>query len=289
MTSHDVVARVRRVLGGAKVGHAGTLDPDATGVLVLCVGKATKLSAFLMEGTKVYAGVGRLGIATDTQDASGRTVREGPVTCTEAELRAAAAHFVGRIEQVPPMFSAVKVEGRKLYQLARRGVEVERAARPVTVHAFDIGRVDLPDFEFSLSCSKGTYVRTVVHDLGEALGCGGHLVRLAREAQGGFTRAQAFPFETLAAPDAAASLRAALVHPADAFADLPAVELGRTTPAPRTDALLPATPDVPEGAGLVRLTAGGRLAALARRTPEGLRVLHVMPAGAAFGRPGRTA
>ncbi len=289
MTSHDVVARVRRVLGGAKVGHAGTLDPDATGVLVLCVGKATKLSAFLMEGRKVYAGVGRLGIATDTQDATGRTLSERPVTCTEAELRAAAMRFVGRIEQVPPMFSAVKVEGKKLYQLARRGVEVERAARPVTVHDFDITRVDLPDFEFSLSCSKGTYVRTVVHDLGEVLGCGAHLLRLAREAQGAFPRSRAVPFDVLDTADAAATLRAALLAPADAFADLPAVELDRAEPVPRAGAVLAGPAAGRTEPGLVRLISGGRLAALARSTPEGLRVLHVVAGGATYGRPGRTA
>lgn len=288
MTSHDVVARVRRVLDGAKVGHAGTLDPDATGVLVLCLGKATKLSAFLMEGEKRYAGTARLGIATDTQDASGRPLGERPVRCTEAELRAAAAKFVGRIEQVPPMFSAVKVEGKKLYQLARRGVEVERAARPVTVYAFSIGEVELPDFQFSLSCSKGTYVRTVVHDLGEALGCGAHLVCLVRDAQGPFVRERALPFAALAGPDAAAAVQAAVVSPAEAFADRPAVEIGRSGPAPTVGGVLPVPADGP-AEGLVRLMIGNRLVALARAAPEGLRVLHVLTGGAPFGRPGRGA
>ncbi|MGH2570502.1 MAG: tRNA pseudouridine(55) synthase TruB, partial [bacterium] len=184
-TSHDVVARVRRVLPGARVGHAGTLDPAATGVLVICVGGATKISAFLMEGEKEYVGTATLGVTTDTQDADGRVVRERPVAADDAAIRAAATRFVGEIEQVPPMYSAVKVGGEKLYRLARQGLEIERAARRVRVHAFEIVGVALPHVDFVLRCSKGTYVRTILHDLGEALGCGAHLARLVRERQGG--------------------------------------------------------------------------------------------------------
>ena len=177
------------------MGHAGTLDPAATGVLVLCVGKATKISAFLMEGEKEYVGTGRLGVTTDTQDGEGQVVQERPVDTDADAVRQAAARFVGEIEQVPPMYSAVKVGGQKLYRLARQGQEVERKPRPVTVHALEIGRVELPEFDFILRCSKGTYVRTIVHDLGEALGCGGHLAGLVRERQGSFGRERAVTWE----------------------------------------------------------------------------------------------
>lgn len=290
MTSHDVVARVRRVLGGAKVGHAGTLDPEATGVLVLCLGRATKLSAFLMECEKLYAGVGRLGIATDTQDATGRVIAERPVTCSETDLRTAAARFVGRLQQVPPMYSAVKVEGRKLYQLARRGLEVERAARPVTVHAFEVTSVAFPDFEFHLRCSKGTYVRTIIHDLGEALGCGGHLLRLSREAQGSFRREQALAFGALDGPDGAAAIRAAMVLPADGFGHLGAADVSDVPALPlQVGAVLggAAAAGAGEEGELLRLTIGERLLGLGRRTPEGIRVLHAWSDGARFGRAGR--
>ena len=282
------MARVRRILGGAKVGHAGTLDPDATGVLVLCLGKATKLSAFLMESTKVYAGVARLGVTTDTQDASGKVLRERRVDVNEAALREAARRFVGPIEQIPPMFSAVKVEGQKLYRLARRGVEIERAPRPVFVHAFDIGTVTFPEFEFSLSCSKGTYVRTILHDLGEALGTGGHLVRLSREAQGGFRRDAALPFAALDAPDADAAIRRAKVSPDVALATLPGLEVGETALPLVMGAAVPAGPPQGPGTGLVRLLGGGRLLGLARGAEDGLRVVHVFGGAPPHGRARRT-
>jgi tRNA pseudouridine55 synthase len=267
------------VLGGAKVGHAGTLDPDATGVLVLCVGRATKLSAFLMEGEKVYVGRGRLGVTTDTQDASGQVIREAPVDVDAEGVRRAAARFTGRIQQVPPMFSAVKVDGKKLYRLARRGLEVERAPRPVTVLEFTIGDVELPEFGFTLRCSKGTYVRTLIHDLGLALGCGAHLVRLARAAQGGFRREDALPSASLEGPGAADAVRRALVAADAAFEFLPARTFSLDPAALRPGGLL-ARGAAGEGdvEGLVRLVGpGGRLLALARAGADGVRVLHVFP------------
>lgn len=285
LTSHDVVARVRRILDGAKVGHAGTLDPDATGVLVICLGKATKVSSFLMEAEKVYEGTGRLGISTDTQDASGATLEERPVTATEEALRLIATAFVGRIEQVPPMYSAVKVDGQKLYRLARKGVEVDRPARPVTVHSFDVGEVSLPDFDFSVRCSKGTYVRTLVHDLGERLGCGGHLARLSRARQGGFDRSEALPWEALEAADAADRLRAARIDAEDALDFLPVVELPESVAPLRANTrMLPET--LPAGEfGLVRLALPRQPdVGVGRRDEDGLHVLYLFPPRTRFGR-----
>jgi tRNA pseudouridine55 synthase len=196
-TSHDVVARVRRVLSGAKVGHAGTLDPDATGVLVICVGKATKISSFLMESAKEYRGRGRLGASTDTQDATGTVVEAKPVTVTGDELRAACTAFVGELEQVPPMYSAVKVDGQRLYRLARKGVEVERKARLVHIYDFRFLSYTEPFGRFEVSCTKGTYVRSLAHDMGEKVGCGAHLSGLRRSVSGSFDVANAVQFEDL--------------------------------------------------------------------------------------------
>src|SRR5438552_9881553 len=166
ITSHDAVSAVRRALGTRKVGHAGTLDPMATGLLLVGVGRATRLLRFLGDLPKVYEGTGCLGIETNTLDAEGDVVRERPVEVSEADLRAGATAFIGSIEQVPPAFSAVKVGGRKLYQAARKGESVEVPARPVTVWAFDVRRFERPRFDFRVECSSGTYVRTLVADLG---------------------------------------------------------------------------------------------------------------------------
>lgn len=279
------MARVRRILGGAKVGHAGTLDPDATGVLVICVGKATKISSFLMEADKVYCGRGRLGVTTETQDGSGAVSSRRPVEVSAEEVRTAAQGFVGEIQQVPPMYSAVKIGGKKLYRLARAGVEVERVARPVTVHSLEIGAVELPDFRFEARCSKGTYVRTLVHDLGEALGCGGHLAELSRRRQGLFRQEDALPWGALESPDAADRIRSAVVSPAEALAFLPELSLPSAAEPLRVGALLP--PELlPEGAqGLVRLVGSdGTLIGVGRRSADGLRPLHLLPPPARFGR-----
>ena len=256
VTSHDVVAHVRRVLGGAKVGHAGTLDPQATGVLVLCVGAATKISAFLMEGEKGYEGVGRLGIETDTQDGAGSVVGERVVTCSPADLTAAAARYVGRIEQIPPMYSAVKISGRKLYKLARQGIEIERPPRPVTIHSFEIREIRLPDFDFHVSCSKGAYVRTLIHDLGAVLGCGGHLVSLRRVRQGGFGLEQCVAWEVLREADGPRAIQAAACSPEDALRFLPEIAVPAAAAPLRVGALLPATEEGPPREGLVRVLLG---------------------------------
>lgn len=192
MTSHDVVSRLRRSTGTRRIGHAGTLDPSATGVLVVLVGKATRLSQFLMETTKEYSGSIVLGVSTDTQDSEGRILSERPVDGVDAgSVRRVLSEFTGAIQQVPPMVSALKRNGRPLYELARKGVTVERDARAITVEAFDLVRYEPPRIFFDMTCSKGTYVRTIASDVGERLGTGGHLGELKRTRVGRFSIADA--------------------------------------------------------------------------------------------------
>jgi tRNA pseudouridine55 synthase len=184
MTSHDVVDVVRGRLGTRKVGHAGTLDPMATGLLVLGVGRATRLLRFLGALPKVYEGTARLGVETTTLDADGEVTAGRVVTSTEAEVRAAMASLVGDSMQSPPAYSAVKVGGRKLYEAARQGQVLEALPRPIHVDAFDLIAIRGPDVEFTVTCSGGTYVRVLVADVGTAVGTGAHLTRLRRTAIG---------------------------------------------------------------------------------------------------------
>ncbi len=186
-TSHDVVNCVRRRFKVKKVGHCGTLDPIATGLLILVLGKATKLSDRFRDHDKVYSGVMRLGAETSSQDREGEVISTcDSVDFTDDKIRAEAANFEGEQEQVPPMVSAVKVNGKKLYELARQGKEVERQARNVMVHELTIEKIALPDVWFRLHCSKGTYVRTICADLGRRLGCGAYVQRLRRLQSGPF-------------------------------------------------------------------------------------------------------
>jgi tRNA pseudouridine55 synthase len=193
ITSHDAVALVRRALGTRKVGHAGTLDPMATGLLLIGVGRATRLLRFLGDLPKVYEGAARLGIETTTLDADGEVVREAEVAATEAEVRAAMGGLVGESLQTPPAYSAVKVGGTKLYEAARRGERLEAAPRPIHVAAFDLLGFDGRDAGFRVVCGGGTYVRVLAADVGVALGCGAHLVALRRVAIGPFDVADAVP------------------------------------------------------------------------------------------------
>jgi tRNA pseudouridine55 synthase len=193
ITSHDAVDQIRRALGVRKVGHAGTLDPMATGLLLMGVGRATRLLRFLGYLPKVYEGTGLLGVETDTLDAEGDVVRRSPVQVTEQEVRAAMEGFVGDIEQVPPAYSAVKVGGRKLYAAARQGRVVEAPPRKVHVEAFVLDRLEGPRFDFTVRCSAGTYVRSLVADVGTQLGCGAHLVALRRTAIGPYRVEDASP------------------------------------------------------------------------------------------------
>jgi tRNA pseudouridine55 synthase len=193
ITSHDAVSAVRGALGTRKVGHAGTLDPMASGLLLMGVGRATRLLRFLGGLEKEYEGTGRLGVETDTLDSLGRVVRTAAVDVTEEQLRAAMDGLVGEIEQRPPAYSAVKVGGRKLYEAARRGEPVEAPSRTVRVRRFDLLRLEGMDFEFRAVCSGGTYVRVLVADVGGRLMCGAHLARLVRTRVGPFRLSDAVP------------------------------------------------------------------------------------------------
>jgi len=180
-TSHDVVAKLRGIIGQKKIGHTGTLDPDATGVLPVCLGKATKLCDMLTDKNKTYETILLLGKVTDTQDISGTIISESSTDAlTVEEVTKAVLSFVGDYMQVPPMYSALKVNGKKLYELAREGVVIDRNARPVTIFDIQIKDIDLPRVCMEVSCSKGTYIRTLCHDIGEKLGCGACMEALVR-------------------------------------------------------------------------------------------------------------
>ncbi|MGN0242578.1 MAG: tRNA pseudouridine(55) synthase TruB [Lachnospiraceae bacterium] len=179
-TSHDVVAKLRGILKQKKIGHTGTLDPDATGVLPVCLGKATKLCDLIADKTKEYEATLLLGTTTDTEDTSGTIVSQMEVAVTEEEVRQAILSFLGTYEQIPPMYSAKKVNGRKLYDLAREGIVVERKAATVTIHEIRIKKIHLPYVVMNVSCSKGTYIRSLCRDIGERLGCGGCMSALVR-------------------------------------------------------------------------------------------------------------
>ena len=240
-TSMDVCAKLRGIFHEKRVGHAGTLDPMATGVLPVFLGRATRAVEFAEQtGTEYLAGL-RLGLVTDTQDVTGRVLEERPVTCAPAEVEAALAAFRGEILQVPPMYSAVKIGGKKLYELARKGREVERKPRPVTIHALELlERTGAGDYLLRVRCSKGTYVRTLCHDVGAALGCGGTLSALRRTEAAGFGLDRAVRLEDVqAAADRGEAER--LLLPVDAyFRDHPALTVGlREERAARNGAAFP--------------------------------------------------
>jgi tRNA pseudouridine55 synthase len=199
MTSHDVVSVVRRLAGMKKVGHTGTLDPFATGVLPVALGEATKAIPFLDESVKEYRAVMRLGETTDTQDFTGAVIRRGPWQGVNAgSIGETVRRFLGRGSQVPPMYSALKRDGVPLYRLARRGEEVHREPREIDIHSLVVDRIDLPDVAFTVTCSRGVYVRTLANDMGDLLGCGAHLVELRRSVSGPFNLGQAISLEKLA-------------------------------------------------------------------------------------------
>jgi len=186
-TSFDVVAKMRGILGQRKVGHTGTLDPDAEGVLPVCAGKGTRLCDMLTDHDKTYRATMLLGVVTDTQDTTGKVLAEADTDrLTEAQVREAILSFVGDYDQIPPMYSALKVDGKKLYELAREGKEVERKARPVQIHEIVIESMNLPEVVMTVSCSKGTYIRTLCNDIGEILGVGGCMKQLLRTKVGRF-------------------------------------------------------------------------------------------------------
>ena len=195
-TSFDVVAKLRGVLGTRKLGHSGTLDPMATGVLPVFVGQATRAVEFAENGEKEYLAGLRLGQVTDTEDTSGRVLETSPVTVTAADVAAALEPFRGPIQQIPPMYSAIKIQGKKLYELARKGQAVERKPRSVTIYELElVEQVSETDYVLRCRCSKGTYVRTLCHDIGRSLGCGGTMYSLRRTMAAGFTLDDAVTLE----------------------------------------------------------------------------------------------
>src|ERR1700736_72626 len=214
MTSHDVVALVRRKLEIKKVGHCGTLDPIATGLLLLTLGRGTKIQDLLMSEDKEYVGTMQLGITTSTQDREGEVIEERPVPPLEKEqVFGAFDKFRGDFYQMPPMVSAIKRGGVPLYKLAREGKVVEREPRLVHVYRYSIDRIAPPEIDFSVACSKGFYVRTYVHDIGEALGCGGHLKSLRRTKSGRFDVANAMPVDEIKTAEGERVRRAILSLP----------------------------------------------------------------------------
>lgn len=226
VTSFQVVAHLRRVLRAPRIGHGGTLDPAATGVLPILIGEATKLASYLVDLDKEYVATVRLGVTTETQDLSGAVVQTRPVPALDAPaIEAALAPFVGRIRQVPPMYSALHHEGKRLYELARQGVEVAREPREVVVHSIELESVALPDFVVRIRCGKGTYVRTLAADVGAALGCGAALAELVRSRVGPYALEAAVTWDEVREARSGEPLWARLLPPDSALAALPSVRL----------------------------------------------------------------
>ena len=224
-TSHDVVAKMRGILRQKKIGHTGTLDPQATGVLPVCLGSGTKLCDMLTDTDKEYVAELLLGVTTDTQDTTGTILTERPVTVSEEQVREAVLGFVGYYEQIPPMYSALKVDGKKLYELARAGKEVERKARPVTIYDIEILDISMPVVKMRVACSKGTYIRTLCFDIGERLGCGGAMQSLVRTRAAGFALDRAITLDGLEKLRDEGRVDEILVAVDEPFADCPALHV----------------------------------------------------------------
>ncbi len=224
LTSNSALQKARRLFNARRAGHTGTLDPFADGLLPLCFGEATKFSHFLLDADKTYRAVMQLGVTTTTGDPEGEVLETRPVNVTEAEIRAVLPRFMGEIEQIPPMHSALKHQGRPLYEYARAGIEIERPARRVHIHALEILDCKLPQVTFRVRCGAGTYIRTLAQDIGAALGCGAHLSALTRLASGRFSLEQAYTLEGLEA--LSEPLRYTALLPADCLVHhLPEIEL----------------------------------------------------------------
>jgi tRNA pseudouridine55 synthase len=262
MTSHDVVARVRRVARQKRVGHGGTLDPAATGVLPIGLGEATRLLEYLVEGRKRYLATIELGRTTTTDDAEGATLVEQPVPALTCEdLRDALATFTGTVMQVPPMYSAIQIEGRRLYDLARRGEEVELVARPVEIDQITLLDWQSPRLMVEISCGKGTYIRSLARDLGAALGCGAHLASLRRSAVGPLSLETAVPLATIEQEPEA--LSGYLLSPEAAVAHVRCLELDEVSTR-RVEHGLPLEMEPGVAGEIARAHASGKLLALLR-------------------------
>jgi tRNA pseudouridine55 synthase len=276
MTSAHVVARVRRALGEKSIGHTGTLDPMATGVLPLVIGEGTKIAQFLLADDKQYEGELELGVVTDTLDVEGQVLaRRDPAGIDEGAVRAAMGRLTGELSQVPPAYSALKQDGVRAHERARAGLAVELAPRPVRVDRFALSDFAAPRARFVVDCSKGTYVRSLVRDLGEALGCGATLTALRRTRAGRFDLAQAISLEQVGDP----ASRARVIPPAAALDHLPAWHLSATEAARVAQGQrLPLPPDSSPGQLFRMLAPGGALAALGQVGPDGrLLYLRVFP------------
>jgi tRNA pseudouridine55 synthase len=220
-TSHDAVAKLRGIFGQKKIGHTGTLDPDAEGVLPICLGKATKVCELLTDRSKTYQAVMLLGRATDTQDTSGETIFCSEKIAEEAEIREVIGLFQGEQMQIPPMYSALKVNGRKLYELAREGKTVERKARKIQIDEIRIDKIELPRVTMTISCSKGTYIRTLCNDIGEKLGCGACMEHLLRTRVGEFSLEDCLRIEDLQEAKEAERLEDCLIQVDSLFENYP--------------------------------------------------------------------
>jgi tRNA pseudouridine55 synthase len=270
ITSFAVVRRVRKVFQVKKVGHLGTLDPFATGLLPLALGEATKLAQFLLDEPKTYLATLKLGVETDTQDLTGQVTGESVSLPSPEEVSRIAGTFVGEIDQVPPMYSAVHHQGERLYKLARRGEAVEAAPRKVVIHRLEIKDVSLPMVTLKVECSKGTYIRTLAHDLGRALGCGAHLVGLTRLAVGPFRLEEALPLDVIEETADPGNMHRRLIPLARCLPSLKAVRVdgnqarrlaqGQTLPWPEHD---------PVEGERVRVMADGSLVAVATVRGQG--------------------
>ena len=278
-TSHDAVAAVRRALKTRQVGHTGTLDPFASGLLLVCVGPATRLAEYLTGLPKTYRAVMRLGEGTDTDDLTGGVISssEDWRTVTEDAVRAALAAQVGEIDQLPPLYSAKKVAGERMYAVARRGGEVERQPVRVRIHAIRVVSIDLPDVELEVECCAGTYIRAIARDAGEALGVGGHLRALRRTRVGAHSVDSAVPLGELGEPGRA---EAALISPADAVSHLPRVTVDEAGARDLSHGRGVASGDeVPEGVPVALVSGGGDLLAIAERAGPWLRPRKVFAGG----------
>ncbi len=225
-TSHDVVAKLRKLLKIRRIGHTGTLDPAATGVLLICIGKATRVAEYLVEREKEYRAVLRLGETTDTQDGTGQILERHDVgDITKPQLQAVMQQFTGDILQIPPMYSAVKINGVPLYKLARTGQTVPRPARPIHISHIAIGDIRGADVTIDVTCSKGTYIRTLCNDIGAVLGIGGHMHHLTRLRVGSFQRSHALTIDTVEQLHREQRLESSLYHTDDALHDFPAVDV----------------------------------------------------------------
>jgi tRNA pseudouridine55 synthase len=290
-TSFNVVRRLRKILNIRKAGHAGTLDPFASGLLVMLLGQGTKLSAYLMGQRKSYRATVRLGIETDTMDPTGRVVRRRPVPALGPEdIRKTGRCFEGTVDQVPPAFSALKLDGKRAYALARQGIPVELKKRRVRIHSLDIVSVDLPEFTFLVTCSGGTYIRSLAADLGKALGCGGHLKALRRLSSGPFSVREALKLEEGGAALSQRALERRVIPLGDALPDMMGAQIDDRTARKIRNGYQPQWQDLqtvsswPDAyRGEVKLMTGTTLVAIleARRDsgmPEGkfrvVRVFH---------------